>query len=91
MTVRRGTHAKRWLALLASGAGLLALLAGAHLVSPALPGAPGEVFRQNQARDLDASALFYTEVTDVREFIDTEHGRYGLDLRPELKVQRTEK
>ena len=80
------TRAGRWLALVGAVVAVFALLAGAHRISPSLPGSPGEVFRQNQQQDLDASALFYTEVTDVREFIDLENGRYGLDIRPGLRI-----
>jgi hypothetical protein len=80
-----------WLALAASLLALVAFLVLAELASPKLSGPAGMVYEQNRSRDLDASALFYTEVTDVREFLDVDRGRYGIDRRPRLKfVQENE-
>lgn len=55
-------------------AGGIALL---HWVSPHVPGAAGRTFSNNLKLKSDPRALFYTEVGDVSEFLDTRHGRYG--------------
>ena len=64
----------RWRPLLGLLAGLLVaalFVAAAERFSPHLPGAAGEVYRANRAHaaERDPSALFYTEVGDVRVFL----------------------
>lgn len=48
-----------------------------HWVSPHVPGAAGRTYSNNLSLKSDPRALFYTEVGDVSEFLDTRHGRYG--------------
>ena len=48
-----------------------------HVFSPRLPGAAGAVYRRNVARDVEATALIYTESGDVRDYLDDEGGRYA--------------
>lgn len=86
MAGRPGSAARRWLKLAMAAAVAAAFLVAAQLVSPSLPGAAGMVYEQNCSQDIDASALFYTEVTDVHEFSVTGGGRYAIDVRPGLKL-----
>jgi hypothetical protein len=55
---------------------IVTFLALAEQMSPQLPGPAGELFRRNVEEDIEATALIYTESHDVREYLDTEHGRY---------------
>lgn len=51
-----------------------------HVISPWLPGPAGIVFKNNIEQNINAEALLYTEVIDVKEFLNRETGRYGIDL-----------
>ena len=51
-----------------------------HFISPRLSGTAGIVFKNNLEQNINAEALFYTEVGDVKEFLNQETGRYGIDL-----------
>ncbi len=73
--------ALRWLKLLLGLLSVALVVAGLHWLSPELPGTAGKTFRQNVERDIDATALIYTEAGDVREFL-TREGRYGIQLVP---------
>ncbi len=86
MAGRPGPAARRWLKLALGAMAAVAFLVTAQLVSSSLPGAAGKVYERNYSQDIDASALFYTEVTDVHEFSVTGGGRYAIDVRPGLKL-----
>lgn len=51
-------------------------VAGAHWLSPRLPGQAGEVFRRNVDENIEATALIYSESGDIRDYIDDREGRY---------------
>ena len=59
---------------------LLAAVAGVFASGYAPPGPLGEVLRHNQAKGIDASPLFYTEVENMQEL---EAGLTGRDKRTE--------
>ena len=67
-----------WLTLLATAIAVALFVAIAHWLSPRLPGTAGVLFRENVAQDIDAAALFYTEASDVRDFIDERTGKYRI-------------
>ncbi|MCP4584103.1 MAG: hypothetical protein GY839_21020 [candidate division Zixibacteria bacterium] len=74
----------KWLRL---GVGLLILTAvfGFFSSGYTLPGVFGEVLRHNQANDIDASPLFYSDVENMSELED------GVQkLRQEAKLRDTE-
>jgi len=71
-----GGPAPGWLRLLLGAAVVVALVTALHLVSPRLPGPAGEVYLQNRELDLEATALVYSESGDIRDYLDSEHGRY---------------
>ena len=73
-----GGRLRRWtrlaLGLLGMGLAVLALnVAG---------GSAGPVIEESRQRDLEADAYFYTEVSDVSEFLG-EEGRYRQSTRDE--------
>jgi hypothetical protein len=70
------TRSRKWLGIALAAAVAPALLAAAHWISPLLPGAAGEVFRQNVSHDIEATALIYSESGDIRDYLDPEKGRY---------------
>ena len=86
MADRPGAGARGWLRLALAAAVVAVFLAAAQLLSPHLPGAAGAVYEQNRSRDIDASALFYTEITDVHECSAADGGRYAIDVRPGLTL-----
>ncbi|MBW2528219.1 MAG: hypothetical protein JRI23_28845 [Deltaproteobacteria bacterium] len=45
-------------------------------LSPRLPGPAGALYRHNVDRDVDATALVYSESGDVADYLDEAHGRY---------------
>lgn len=63
---KRETRLKAWLKF---GVGLVVLSALVAFFAPGYtpPGAFGKVLRHNQAHDIDASPLFYTEVENMPE------------------------
>ncbi len=79
---------QRWLSLLAILTVTALLVAAASWVSPRLPGAAGAVYRHNVEQDIEATALLYSEACDIREYLDREQGRYGLDLSESDKAGR---
>ena len=85
MKTEIGLLLRRWLALSGGLAAIAGFVAVAQIVSPELPGPVGVVFEQNLSRNVDASALFYSEVTEIREFLD-EDGRYGGLLYPPTEI-----
>ena len=63
---------RRWMGL-ALGLALMAVAVGAlHRASSSA----GEVIMQSRVQGLESDAYFYTEVNDVRAFLD-DQGRYG--------------
>jgi hypothetical protein len=77
MTARATARLHGWLRLAASLLAIAVFVALVHAMSPVVPGPAGAIFEHNMSEDVDAAALFYSEVTDIREFLDAEHGRYG--------------
>lgn len=55
-------------------------MAAAQRWSPRLPGPAAGVYLNNVEREYAPAAYFYTEVTDVAEFV-AEDGRYGSSAR----------
>jgi hypothetical protein len=77
MTATARRRVTAW-ARLAAGVVLLALaVAGIHATTTRAGGPAARVWTHNVRRGLNASALFYTELGDVREFLDARGGRYG--------------
>lgn len=73
--MRTGT--RKWLELGACLVVVAAVVGLLHVASPFAPGEAGRAYRNNTERDIDARALFYTEVGTVSEFLDEGKGRYG--------------
>jgi hypothetical protein len=72
-----------WKRVLLLGLGMVStvgVIIALHFISPWLPGTAGTVFKNNMEQNINAEALFYTEVGDVTEFLNQETGRYGIDL-----------
>lgn len=63
--------------LLVGLAVIVALMAGAQRWSAVLPGAAGQVYRNNLEREYAPYAYVYTEVSGVAAFLDDQDGRYG--------------
>ena len=60
--------------LLLLGLGSVGLfLVGAHLLSDRF-----SLIERNRRSGIEADAYFYSEVGDLREFLDDENGRYGV-------------
>jgi len=68
---------KDWLKLLAGLALAALLVVMLNIASAHAPGTAGGVYKNIIERDIEASALFYTEVDDVAQFLDEENGRYA--------------
>jgi len=71
------SRTRAWLKL---GGAVVAVALGVallHVASPHVGGAFGRAYDNNTRRDIDARALFYTEVGAVSEFLDVDGGRYG--------------
>ena len=71
------TRKSRWLVFTVSLVAVAGFVVAAHKLSPYLPGPAGAVFRQNLEQNIDATALFYTESGDVRDYLDPIHGKYS--------------
>ena len=69
--MRSGTT-RGWLGLTLGLALMAIAVAGLHRASASA----GDVMALSQARGLESDAYFYTEVNDVRAFLD-DQGRYG--------------
>ena len=72
-----------WKRILLLGLGMVStvgVIIALHFISPWLPGMAGSVFKNNLEQNINAEALLYTEVVDVKEFLNQETGRYGIDL-----------
>ncbi len=67
----------RWVRFGLALAAVPLVVALLHHASLHAPGSVGRVYKNNTRRDIDARALFYTELGDVSNFLDKEHGRYG--------------
>lgn len=74
--MHRGHSKRRWAKLALLLGVVLALAIATHMVSPILPGTAGAIFRQNVEKRIEATALVYTETGDVRDYVDTECGKY---------------
>jgi hypothetical protein len=68
---------KSLLFLLLGLLGLAAFVFTLHFIGPNIPGPAGEVLRNNIENDIEATALFYSESGDIRDYLDSENGRYG--------------
>lgn len=59
----------------------LVLLAGSvgclHLLGSRLPGSPGALIAQNKAQDREVYAYFYSDLGDMRAFLDDLRGTFG--------------
>ncbi len=74
---------KSWKRVLLLGLGMVStvgVVIALHFISPWLPGTAGTVFKNNMEQNINAEALFYTEVGDVTEFLNQKTGRYGIGL-----------
>jgi len=69
-----------WLRLGLALIGVAAFITVLHLLSPRLPGTAGDIFRSNVDKDIEATALFYSESGDIREYIDGRNGKYAAPL-----------
>jgi hypothetical protein len=69
-------RARAWLKLAAMLALLAAISMALILVAPLLPGMAGEVIENNERQGIQADALFYSEVAELKEFT-SEQGRYS--------------
>ncbi|MDH4351023.1 MAG: hypothetical protein OEW56_07740 [Gemmatimonadota bacterium] len=69
-------HVSRWLRLAAALALGALVMAAVHAMTARATGPFGRAWAHNVEREINASALFYTELGDVREFTDRRHGRY---------------
>jgi hypothetical protein len=67
----------RWfrLALGITGVGLFVVLL--HLLSGSVPGSTGALIEHNRRKQIEVGAYFYSEVGDLKEFLDDQSGRYG--------------
>jgi hypothetical protein len=70
-TDRSETGLARRLIRFAVGLALLSLVVLFFASGYTPPGAAGDVLRHNQANDIDASPLFYTEVEHMHELEDS--------------------
>lgn len=77
MKIHPGSRYGRLVWLLAGLGIMIGLVAGAQRWSATLPGAAGEVYRNNLQREYAPYAYVYTEVTGVAAFLDDQSGRYG--------------
>jgi len=59
---------------------LEAFIAPLHFVSPLMPGNIGKTFINNRDKDIETTALIYSESGDINEYLDTENWKYGLSL-----------
>ena len=75
-----GSYLKRMLAFVLGCMAIALFIATISYISPNLPGAVGEVYRNNLANDIEATALIYTESGDVADYLDTSNGKFGLKL-----------
>ncbi len=75
-----GNKLTRWLCLLGTLCLVFALVFVAQRYSKDLPGTAGAMYRQNIEQDIEATALIYTESGHVIEYLDHEHGKYGLEI-----------
>ena len=55
---------------------VVAFVTIAELSSPSIPGVAGALFKRNVEADIEATALIYTESTDVRDYLDEVDGKY---------------
>ncbi len=67
----------RWLRLVLGLAAVALFVGLLHVGSVHLGGAAGRLIENNLERDLEASALFYSEVTGLEDFLDDRTGAYG--------------
>ncbi|MFC1850064.1 hypothetical protein ACFL27_07725 [candidate division CSSED10-310 bacterium] len=66
--------------------GVLFFMAGLHCLSGHLPGMTGQLIKHNQVQDLEVYAYFYSEVGDIRDFLDDEQGKYGKEALQNLNL-----
>ena len=68
-----------WLRRVLGFAAIGAAICLLHIGSVRLGGEVGRLVADNRLNDRDVYAYFYSEVCDVDEFLDDEHGLYGRD------------
>jgi hypothetical protein len=71
------SRTSRWLRLMAAVAVGILLMAGIHATTARSAGPFGRAWAHNVRREINASALFYTELGDARQFTDRRGGRYA--------------
>ncbi len=67
----------RWNYLLLGLVSVTLFITLLHQLSTRLAGVPGDLIDRNRREGLEVDAYFYSEVGDLREFLDDEQGRYG--------------
>lgn len=70
-TLRHWVRFALALVLLASVVGCL------HVVGSRLPGIPGALIAQNKAQGREVYAYFYSDLGNIRSFLDDARGAYG--------------
>ena len=56
---------------------LVLFIVSLHSLSQYLPGTTGKLIRNNQANNLEVYSYVYSDLGDIREFIDDAAGKYG--------------
>ncbi len=72
----RDSRWHRWATLVGAIVAIVTLMAAAQRWSPTAPGPAAGIYLNNLDREYTPAAYFYTEVTDVAEFV-ADDGRYG--------------
>lgn len=80
---------RAWLRLALGLAFLATFIAVLHCVTGHIPGSTGTLIIRNQDENLEVYAYVYSEIGDLEEFLDDEHGIYGKKaLRQSLGISR---
>jgi hypothetical protein len=66
-----------WVGLLTGLALLFGFVVSLDRLMPHLPGATGEMLRDNQRSNREVGAYFYSEAGDLEDFLDDARGAYG--------------
>lgn len=74
--MHESTTKRRWLAFLLGLMTIAGFIIVAHVVSPSLPGTSGAVYQQNVAENIDATALFYTDLGSLHDYLSSD-GKYA--------------
>jgi len=75
-----------WLNLFLGLILLLSFIIALHCISGRIPGTIGKLFKKNQNENLEVYAYVYSELGDIKEFLDDKNGKYGkTTMRKSLK------